>query len=292
VDHYREYAPPPELAAHIACLWVSHDREVHVLPDACADIVFEDGRLVVAGPATRVQVAAATPGRPRCGIRFRTGAAGTALGLPADEVRDLDPDLTDIWGREARRLQDRVAAAPTIEAAAGVLLGGVAPRLSSGGCDPLVRAVLEELGPPGRVRPLRVRAREVGLSERQLRRRFERAVGYGPATLQRIRRFQTFLAAAQAGPPGTSLARLAAEAGYADQAHLAREARRLSGRTPSELLAHGAAPTGEPHLHRDSPYAGTAEALQFRRGDSPYAGTAEASGSFKTAGASSATLAA
>jgi AraC-like DNA-binding protein len=272
VDLYREYAPPPELAAHIACLWVSHDREVHVLPDGCADIVFADGRLVIAGPATGVQVAAATPGRQRCGIRFRTGSAGAALGIGADEVRDLGPELADLWGRDARRLQHRVAAAPSIEAAAATLLRGVADRLPGPrDGDPLIRALVLHKG----VRPLYVRAREAGLSERQLRRRFERAVGYGPATLQRVRRFQAFLAAAQASPPGTPLARLAADAGYADQAHLAREARRLSGRTPSELLALGAAPTGDT-LHRDSPCAGPAET----------------SGSFKTAGGGSGTLAA
>jgi AraC-like DNA-binding protein len=38
---------------------------------------------------------------------------------------------------------------------------------------------------------------------------------------------------------------LAADARYADQAHLAREARRLTGRTPSVLLAAGATAAGE-----------------------------------------------
>jgi AraC-like DNA-binding protein len=33
------------------------------------------------------------------------------------------------------------------------------------------------------------------------------------------------------------LAVLASEAGYADQAHLAREVRRLSGQSPTELIA-------------------------------------------------------
>jgi AraC-like DNA-binding protein len=86
--------------------------------------------------------------------------------------------------------------------------------------------------------------RAVGLGERQLRRRFERAVGYGPATLVRIQRFQHFLALAER-QPGAPLSRLAAEAGYADQAHLTRECGRLSGLSPGALLAAGAAPAGE-----------------------------------------------
>ena len=48
-------------------------------------------------------------------------------------------------------------------------------------------------------------------------------------------RFRRFLALGEAG--GGGLATLAAVAGYADQAHLNRECRRLAGRTPAELVA-------------------------------------------------------
>jgi AraC-like DNA-binding protein len=80
------------------------------------------------------------------------------------------------------------------------------------------------------------------VSERQLRRRFERGVGYGPRTLRRVLRFQRFLGLAHGGG---SLARLAADAGYADQAHLVRDCRSLAGMTPSALLAAGASAAGE-----------------------------------------------
>jgi AraC-like DNA-binding protein len=92
----------------------------------------------------------------------------------------------------------------------------------------------------------------LGLSERQLRRRFADAVGYGPKTLARVLRFQRFLALAAANRAGAGrwregdgLAGLAFAAGYADQAHLTRECRRLAGRTPSELVASGAGAAGE-----------------------------------------------
>ena len=75
-------------------------------------------------------------------------------------------------------------------------------------------------------------------------RRFARAVGYGPATLVRVQRFQRFLGLAER-EPASPLGRLAAEAGYADQAHLTRECRRLSGLSPAALLAAGATPAGE-----------------------------------------------
>lgn len=73
----------------------------------------------------------------------------------------------------------------------------------------------------------------LGLSERQLRRRCLSAFGYGPKTLQRVLRFQRPLRLARDGVP---FADVAARGGFADQAHLSREVRELSGRTLSALL--------------------------------------------------------
>ncbi len=75
----------------------------------------------------------------------------------------------------------------------------------------------------------------LGISERSLRRRCHEAFGYGPKTLDRILRFQRFLRLAAAGEEA-ALSGLAAAAGYADQAHLTREVRRLSGLTPAAIL--------------------------------------------------------
>ena len=96
--------------------------------------------------------------------------------------------------------------------------------------DPAVAAAVARLADPGaRVEAL---AGELGLSERQLRRRFQAAAGYGPKTLQRVLRFRRFLAG-----PRDDLARAALEAGYADQPHLTREVARLAGTTPAQALS-------------------------------------------------------
>jgi AraC-like DNA-binding protein len=75
------------------------------------------------------------------------------------------------------------------------------------------------------------------ISERQLRRRCLTAIGLAPKALHRMLRFQGFLAlAGQREHPSGELALLAAEAGYADQAHLSRECVRLTGVTPRTFL--------------------------------------------------------
>lgn len=66
----------------------------------------------------------------------------------------------------------------------------------------------------------------VALSERQLHRLSLDAFGYGPKTLTRVLRLVRALDLARSGMP---YAQVAARAGYADQAHLAREVKSLAG---------------------------------------------------------------
>ena len=115
------------------------------------------------------------------GVRFRLGVAGAALGVPAVEFADMSVDAEAVLGRGAT---DRVA-----EGGMPALLGLVRARLRP--VDPLDRAAaLAMARPETRVAEL---GTSLGVSERQLRRRFLDAVGYGPKTLARVLRFQRFL---------------------------------------------------------------------------------------------------
>lgn len=146
-----------------------------------------------------------------------------------------------MWGEErAARLAEALAVSPV---AAQLDLLERAVLEARAGAPPLDRLVLAATDRLARAHGT-VRVREIGdalgVSERQLLRRFRGAVGYGPKTLARVLRFQRFLTAAWAAPqPGTGLSRLAFDAGYADQAHLARECRELAGVPPRRLLAGG-----------------------------------------------------
>ena len=237
---YREIAPPPALASHVACLWWRTGAPPRVLPDGCVDLVWTGAEAVVAGSATRPMVPGVRPDALKLGVRFRVGAAGVALGLPAGELLDSSATLGEIWA-EGDELAARVAAASGRRSQLAVLVDAVASRLAPASApDPLVRAaVLDVARPRTRVTELCGR---LGISERQLRRRFEGAVGYAPKTLARVLRLQRFLGLAQSGG---DLARLAADAGYADQPHLTRDCARLTGLPPAALVASGAGPAGE-----------------------------------------------
>ena len=166
-----------------------------------------------------------TPGALYAGARFGPGA-GAVLGLPLAELRDVRVDLAELRPDLAERLPgdlDPREAARRVATIAAELLAAAPP-------DRAVQAAARRLADPrARVEAL---AEELGLSERQLRRRCAAAAGYGPKTLHRVLRFRRFLALGDAG----DLARRALDAGYADQPHLTRECVRLSGRTPAMLL--------------------------------------------------------
>jgi transcriptional regulator GlxA family with amidase domain len=78
-------------------------------------------------------------------------------------------------------------------------------------------------------------ARRLGISLRQLERRFRNAVGLGPKHFSRMRRFQRVFQAIEQRRPGWANA--AADCGYYDQAHLVRDFQEFAGQAPSVLLS-------------------------------------------------------
>jgi AraC-like DNA-binding protein len=225
---YREYRPPPGLEPLVACLWENEPAEhrpQRVVPDGCVDLIWVAEReLVIAGADTGPRIVDLPAGSRSSGIRLRPGAAGALLGLPASELRDRQVAAALVWGEQ--RLEEAMAGAEParrLELLAGaVARRGVAP-------DALVLGAARRLAVPGaRVAAV---AADLGVSERQLHRRMLAAVGYGPKLLARVARLRRLVALA-----GEPLASRALEAGYASQAHMTDEVRRLTGLTPVRFL--------------------------------------------------------
>ncbi|HSY84955.1 MAG TPA: helix-turn-helix domain-containing protein [Verrucomicrobiae bacterium] len=239
---YRERPAAGPLSDHFDCAWVhrlpaSQTRTILVVPDGSIDLQWLGGALRIAGPDREPQTEALAPGAIVVGFRFRPGHAAAWLGLAATEMLNRRIPLDEIWGREASRLAEEVSAARGVADLVQRLERGLARRAAgrapSRGSFQAAYQLLAEGAPPGKAL-IPWLAEELALSERTLRRRFGEAFGYGPKSLERILRFQRFLALLRGAGP-RSLAELAAAAGYADQAHLTRESRRLAGGTPGEL---------------------------------------------------------
>ncbi len=198
-----------------------------IMPDGCMDLIWHDGHLFIAGPDTRPHAFEAEIGTGMIAVRFPPGMAPTIFGVPAFELRNERIALDAVWpAAGVRRLSGQVGA-EGVHAIERIAIG----RLRElGRVDPMIDTIA---GLAEGNTPVRSIADHVGLGERQLHRRCLDAFGYGAKTLTRIMRMRQALDHVRAGAP---LARTAATLGYADQAHLARDVRALTGRTLTTLL--------------------------------------------------------
>jgi AraC-like DNA-binding protein len=205
-------------------------RNYRILPDGCLDLIWSDDGLLVAGPDTGPYVGRSAPGASFVGLRFDPGIGPTVLGVPADALTDRRLPASDLWPTPyVDELTERLAAADR----PGRVLESIAiERLTRvGPADPVATAIADDLRAG---RSVAETARQTGFSERQLHRRCLAAFGYGPKTLARVLRLGRALTLARSGMP---LADVGVNAGYADQAHLSREVRSLTGVSPRTLLA-------------------------------------------------------
>jgi AraC-like DNA-binding protein len=186
---------------------------------------------LVAGPQSRHTSRPVGAPLLAVGARFRPGVAPELLRLPASELVDRHVPLDAVEPALAARLDARLTGASDPLMALQQELMRVLADLREP--DPVVRAATALLA--GGSAGVAEVADRVYVSERQLQRRFAERVGYGPKTFQRIARFQQALR--QLGRDGAGLAGAAVLAGYADQAHLTRESRRLAGLSPRELVS-------------------------------------------------------
>jgi AraC-like DNA-binding protein len=222
-----------------------------VVPDARAEIVLHLGepfRLVDECGAARRQARALAAGQllgpirlepsseaDVVGIRFRSEAAGAALGPSLADLTGLVAPLAEVNRTMEGRLLDAVArdAAPVHRAAA---LSAALSRLALKPPGPLVHravtALSEASGRPARIQRL---ARALGTTTRTLERRVRDATGLSPGLLLAISRFRRAFRALGRAPAG-SWARVAVDSGYYDQAHLIREFRRFAGAPPGRFF--------------------------------------------------------
>lgn len=136
----------------------------------------------------------------------------------------------DALDRDLARLTDRLANTPAAEGRLDIAQDWLIQRLADAQGDPRLDAAFAALA-RGRGDRVADVADHVNLCRQQLARRFTAAFGLPPRAVSRIGRFQRARRMAAAGR-ATGWADLAALAGYADQAHLSREFRELSGTSP------------------------------------------------------------
>ena len=257
--NYQERQPSVSLSRFIKCFWALEDdvasdavEAESVLPDGCPEIVFNlSDRFVrmtsdheefqpttlLAGQMTRSIVIRPSGNVRLFGVRFHPTGSRPLVGLPLSEITDEIVDLRLVCGAFGVEIEERMNLASTFTDRITIFETFFLDRLSrttepdqiaSFACD---RILLKN----GRVSVGEISSR-VGLSERQLARRFGDAVGISPKTFARVIRFQTFLRSYQQGNFQNALD-VALAHGYYDQSHLIRDFKDITGRTPQAFFA-------------------------------------------------------
>jgi AraC-like DNA-binding protein len=198
-------------------------------------VVWHNGKVEVVAPmatAVRYEIRCTTPS---IGIRLAPGWAASFLGVP---IAILPPviDLSDVWQPKcARRLELMLGNGSLDTLSVDELFFETSRFLPARrDIDPAVTTAVALLREPET--SVQMAANKVGLSSRQLRRRFIDEVGLNPKTFQTISRFQRFWRISNSAT-FSSLAQTAVTCGYSDQAHLSRECRRMAWTTPTRLVA-------------------------------------------------------
>ena len=238
---YREVPPHPALRPFVECCWCAlgpagagaHD----VLPDGCVDFLID--RAAGAGwligamtkkhafvPARDVAIAA---------VRFRPGGARAFVGHDLDAFTDGRAELA-LLGGHLRELALRALDARSAEATVDALQRALLSLLPDRPADAVAHALAGLVADPASFR-VDEAAAAVGITRQHLAREVRRRTGLSPKELAAILRFRRACAALRSPAP---LAAVAADNGYADQAHLARSVRRFAGATPGAVRRGGA----------------------------------------------------
>ena len=257
---YRELETHAGLAPYVQLIWMmesehedDHAPKSLIVPDGIVEIVFHYGDpwiTTVAGGNSTVQprsfavsqmhryIEIESNGRTGfVSVRFYPWGAYHFFDKPIRGFLDDTVSTEALWPMHYEDLMEQLRTAPGGEHFAAVVQGFLLDRLEEhykddAALDEAVKLIrsthgqlsIEEVG------------ERVGLSRKQLERKFVSTVGTTPKTFSRISRFLNICHHLD-GYRDSTLTRLAHECGYFDQAHFIREFCTFTGFTPKAFFA-------------------------------------------------------
>jgi AraC-like DNA-binding protein len=205
-------------------------------------VVVSDSYALLVGPSTGLSTtelagtgwALGTMFQPAVGMALAGGAVDrlTDTAVPLEQAAGLDGAALAAGIREAvDGRPDEPARQQTAVALVSAALQALLPIDDEG---LLVNAIVEHVEGDPRVQRVSQVCDKFAITERTLQRLTARRIGLSPKWLIQRRRLHE-AAARLRGEERPDLARVAAELGYADQAHFGRDFRAVTGLTPGEF---------------------------------------------------------
>lgn len=172
-------------------------------------------------------------------VAFTATGAANWLGQPLEAFANATEDLEDVLGRNMGldRLSDRLMAAKDHEQRVRLVEDMLLSRLEDLRPDRQVAAAVDMIERAGAMVRIDDVAREIGLSQSALERRFRRLVGASPRKFASLVRLQGILRLMESGADLTTVAHAA---GYYDQSHFIKDFKRFTGLAPGAFFARDA----------------------------------------------------
>ena len=235
---HARYWPSPDLATFVEHYWtvewnLAAPLRRETLPHPVVHIVLEGAEATVAGPATR-RFTTTLAGTGRVfGIKFHPGGFRPFVDGPVSAYADRTVALREVFGAAAEDLPLRALAHRQHEATIAVLEAflrgrGARADATAASMTAIARRIADDRG----ITRIEQLVRESGLGLRTLQRQFRDYVGVHPKWV--IQRYRLHEALARIDDAVfCDWAALACDLGYADQAHLIRDFKKLVGVTPA-----------------------------------------------------------
>jgi AraC-like DNA-binding protein len=257
-SQFREHAIPPLLRPFVKSIWSVEDADTRyeksrerILPDACVELVihfrdpfrnyFADGTInlqpqsFVVGQMKRFLEIEPSGVSGFVAVRFHASGAYRFLRPPLMEITNSVTPLKEIWNGRANEYSERVALARQLSARVGIVEEMLLEALrDTGQRDCAIERGIQLVQNATESIAVTELASTLGLSGRQLTRRFQNTVGMTPKEFMCVSRFIR-AARRMREHSDRNLTETAYECAYFDQAHFNHEFREFAGMTPGEF---------------------------------------------------------
>ncbi|WP_306361369.1 AraC family transcriptional regulator [Nocardia sp. CC227C] len=206
--------------------------EVEVLPSPAVVLAVDDARCRVHGVLRGKYVQRLAEQGDIFGITFRPAGFRTLVGRPVAELTDRVVPGAELFGSDAERLAARIGAESDTEVRR-CLAEEFVRRCSvvESGRTALLNEMVDAILTDRTIVRVDDLTDRFGFGKRHLQKLFREHIGISPKWA--IQRHRLHEAAQRLDEGHTDLAALAAELGYADQAHFARDFKTVVGRSPA-----------------------------------------------------------
>jgi AraC-like DNA-binding protein len=244
--YYKEIQPPAILQHLVRFFWVleyngeiEHPVQYKLLAESFPGLVFffNNQYGAINGQTTEHKTFSMSGKFKMMGVYLYPYALPLLFKTPSNELTHQHLPLDDFNRKEFSVLEERILSAPTDDLRVKILSDYLLQKTQKQNIpdDKFLRGIQYIIHTNSDMK-IETLARQAGISNRQLERKFQTSVGFSPKVFLRLMRFQKTLRIAQSQTV-RSLTDIAYAAGYFDQSHFIREFKEFAGFSPREYFS-------------------------------------------------------